>query len=102
MYQNCPICKKTGIFKKEVCPVCLGERIINKETGSPPSKYIAPWNIPYIPVSPSIPYYPYPSYPITYIGGTEIPQILSGTITTTDIAMSTASTKQYPSTFTIN
>ena len=43
MYQTCPLCKGKGTFKKESCPVCLGEHIIAKNTGLPPSKYIDPY-----------------------------------------------------------
>ena len=58
MYQKCPTCKSKGLFKKEICPTCLGERIIHKENGLPPSKYtIVPT---FTPV--------YPWYNPTYIG----------------------------------
>jgi hypothetical protein len=43
MYQTCPLCKGKGTFKKSSCPVCLGERIIAKNTGLPPSKYVVPY-----------------------------------------------------------
>ena len=61
MYQKCPICKSKGVLKNnEQCPVCLGERIIHKENGLPPSKQ---WNSPYIPIYPSYPS-PWNPYPI--------------------------------------
>jgi len=48
MYQTCPICKGSGQISDvgtssscyKVCDVCLGEKIINTETGLPPSKRI--------------------------------------------------------------
>ena len=59
-YQKCPVCKANGIFKKESCPVCLGERVIDKSTGLPPTKYISPYisypfTIPYYPIYPILP-----------------------------------------------
>ena len=75
MYQKCPTCKSKGLFKKETCPICLGERIIHKESGLPPSKYVTPFTYP----APYIPYNPYsPCYPLTNpiitTGGTNVTQ----------------------------
>lgn len=98
MYQKCPLCKAIGLFKKEICPVCLGERIINKEDGTPPSKHYIPYSAPYYPYSPYlyVPDYPWIN-PIIYSGGTNMSQTLVG-----EISLSTVTTKIYPSTFTSN
>lgn len=73
-YQKCPLCKGKGLIKNESCFVCNGERIINKESGLPPSRNIP---ISVYPIQPFYPYYPsYPVYPITYSGGTEMQQTL--------------------------
>jgi len=84
MYQRCPICKGRGILKQESCPTCLGERIINKKSGLPPSKYVIPFT--YIPTQPYVPFNPYsPCYPLTspniYTGGTAQQQILFTNLT---------------------
>ena len=81
MYQRCPTCKSKGLFKKEICPTCLGERIVHKKSGLPPSKYIIPFTPiqPYIPYSPCVPSYPWTN-PIMYQGGI-INQNVLGTTT---------------------
>jgi len=62
-YQKCPFCR--GKQRKEICPVCLGEKIINKKTGLPPSKYVYPYvTYPVYPNWPSLPEYPYYQNPI--------------------------------------
>lgn len=88
-YQKCPFCR--GKQRKETCPICLGEKIINKKTGLPPSKYVYPYvTYPVYPVYPSYPTYPY--------------YITTDTISSVRIDESTSSvtSKQYPSTFTTN
>lgn len=60
-YQKCPICK--GKKKKVDCRVCLGEGIINEQSGKPPSQH-------YYFTYPIYPVYPTPNDPtwITYVG----------------------------------
>jgi len=59
-FNRCPVCKGKGLFKKEICPTCLGERIIHEDNGLPPSKQIISYPT-FTPV--------YPWYNPTYIGG---------------------------------
>lgn len=71
-YQKCPLCKGKGTIKKEMCPTCLGERILCKKTGLPPSKYVYPYSYPVFPVYPTYPTYPeYPFYHNPIITWTE-------------------------------
>jgi hypothetical protein len=81
MFQKCPICKGKGTFKKSSCPTCLGERIINNDSGLPPSKIFIPTV--------------YPIYPY-YQDGTIY--FKNGTVITPD--PTTITTKTYPSTLT--
>lgn len=86
MYQNCPTCNATGKFKRKICPVCFGERIINEEDGLPPSRHYIPPFSPYVPLWPTVPQYPW-EYPIITYGDhtgvtsntvtNKMPQILS-------------------------
>lgn len=62
-YQKCCLCKGKGTIKREICPTCLGEKILCKKTGLPPSKYIAPY-FPTFPVYPTYPTGPYYHNPI--------------------------------------
>jgi hypothetical protein len=48
MYQKCPICNGTGIDMTSpwtstdaTCPVCRGQRIIDRQTGRPPVRLIS-------------------------------------------------------------
>lgn len=43
MYQKCPICKEKGLLKKKTCSTCLGERILHKRYGVPPSQMKDPY-----------------------------------------------------------
>lgn len=86
-YQRCCLCKGKGVLKQDPCPVCLGERILNKKTGLPPSKYVAPYQY--------VPYYPYyPTYPV-------YKPTISWEVSSTD-GMSTVTSKEYPFTLTNN
>lgn len=51
-YQVCPICKGEGkIFSndsslhKHICPVCKGQRVIDENTGKPPTNYVVEHSI---------------------------------------------------------